>query len=156
MTKDEFKATAAENAASTREMSERLHAEKMAKLKNGEKPSLVNSIFEAFFSGLSRQMDRASRIKWGVIVSSLERFLSILEIYASLSFLSRGSYGTAAEKVYHNVPDTERLYRKIDFYQRKFRLRGEEQIQDGKPHEENHRLRKGSWVKASGGGLQQP
>lgn len=63
MTKDEFRATAAENAASTREMSERLHAEKMAKLKNGEKPSLVNSIFEAFFSGLSRQMDRASRIK---------------------------------------------------------------------------------------------
>ena len=63
MTKDEFRATAAENAASTRAMSESLHDERMAKLKNGEKPSLVNSIFEAFFSGLSRQMDRASRIK---------------------------------------------------------------------------------------------
>ncbi len=63
MTKDEFKATAAENAALAHEMSDRLEAERKEKLKNGEKPSLVNSIFKAFFSGLSSQMDRASRIK---------------------------------------------------------------------------------------------
>lgn len=63
MTKDEFKATAAENASMLREKKQELDERNKDENGNKKKTSIVESALSWFLGGLAGQMDRAAKLK---------------------------------------------------------------------------------------------